>query len=185
MSLPRHLPSLWLPDCKMERIVIHWTAGGPQPSLLDKSHYHFLVAQDGNVHKGVYSVKANARPFRAIPGTYAAHALNFNAGAIGISLCGMAGATESPFRAGPYPIRESQWIVASQVAAECCLKYGIDPAIYAVCQHGEIEKRWGVKQKQKWDVCKLPWHFDWTHDQVERDFRLRVISHLKALKAGQ
>jgi N-acetyl-anhydromuramyl-L-alanine amidase AmpD len=171
-----HLPSLWLPSLpsgSLEHIVIHWTGGANSVSALDKLHYHFIVDGEGVVHRGIWSVKSNARPFRRRTG-YAAHSLNFNAGSIGIALCGMGGATESPFRAGKWPIRQLQWQIAAEVAAQCAAQYGISTTNYDILQHGEIQKRKQIAQRGKWDCCKLPWHPNWSHGDVERDFRLRV-----------
>lgn len=175
----KHLPAVWLPNCQMERIVLHWTGGTNKCTARDKTHYHFIIDGAGLVHRGVFSIRANARPFRAIPGTYAAHAWNFNASSIGVSLAGMGGhVTESPFRPGPYPIKPAQWQIAAEVVAQLCDFYSIPVTYETVLQHGEIEKRTGVKQRGKWDINKLPWHPDWTSDEVQRDFRLRVIKAL-------
>src|SRR5688500_4067258 len=99
------IPSAWLPSVKMDRVIAHWTAGGHKATEFDRGHYHILIEADGKLVKGKPSIAANASPVK--PG-YAAHALNANSGSIGVSLCCMAGATESPFRAGNSPMTQRQ-----------------------------------------------------------------------------
>ena len=181
--MSRILKAEWLPNSfpkqKPSRIVLHWTGGSRRCSDLDRQHYHFIVDGAGTVHQGDHSIKANCRPMSR---RYAAHALNFNAGTIGIALCGMAGASEMPLSFGPFPILQAQWLIGAQVAAECCEKYGINPLTRAVCQHGEIQDLWDVKQRGKWDVCRLPWAPHLSPAEVGKMFRLTVSDKLTALK---
>jgi len=175
---PEWLPEIKFPKRKPHAIVVHWTGGASTCSELDKEHYHFIVEGDGDVIKGDCSIRDNCRPMSK---NYAAHALNFNGGAIGVSLCGMAGAKESPFNPGKYPINERQWDIAARVVAELCIKYGIAVTYETVLQHGEIQKNTGVAQRGKWDCCKLPWQPEWNSEQVCRDFRLRVMKWIDRL----
>lgn len=132
----------------MKRLVIHWTAGGPRPSPYEKTRYHFLIDQDGERHEGDMPPEANKSPLGA---GYVRHAGGFNSDSIGISLCGMLNATESPFNAGPYPITAEQVGEAAKLAAELCVIYGISVTPATVLMHAEILPRFG-RGVYKWDV---------------------------------
>ncbi len=150
------LPNSWKPAANMKRIVAHWTAGGHKASGLDKSHYHILIEADGNLVLGKFSIKANEKP---VSGGYAAHTRKTNSGAIGISVCCMRNATESPFNAGPSPMTKVQWDVMISAMADLCRSYSIEVTPQTVLGHGEVEKNLGPKHKQtgKWDPLRLPW----------------------------
>ena len=55
----RLIPANWTPDAAMQRIVCHWTAGGPKATNLDRQHYHILIEDDGDLVRGRFSVKDN------------------------------------------------------------------------------------------------------------------------------
>lgn len=132
----------------MKAIVLHWTGGGPRPSPYEKFRYHFLIAHDGERHEGDMPPEANRSPLGA---GYARHAGGFNSDSIGISLCGMFNATESPFNAGPYPITAGQVREAAKLAAELCVIYRIPVTPTTVLMHSEIRPRFG-RGVYKWDV---------------------------------
>src|SRR5690606_21014224 len=96
------IPAAWLPLVPMKRIIMHWTAGAYQPNDTDKAAYHFLIDGTAALHSGV-NVALNSGSLKS---GYAAHTLNCNTDSIGVSLCCMAGASETPFDAGKYPMRE-------------------------------------------------------------------------------
>lgn len=73
---------------KLNKIILHWTAGGKQPNTTDLEHYHFVVDGDGLVRQGKYKPEDNEN---CKDGKYAAHTGGGNTGAIGIALCGMLG----------------------------------------------------------------------------------------------
>lgn len=150
----RMIPSDWLPQCRMDRVICHWTAGTHIPNAVDRQHYHILIAGDGTLVRGLASIKDNSHPPSA---HYAAHTLNCNSGSIGVSLCGMAGAIESPFRPGDYPINESQWASLVQVVRELCDFYSIPVTLKTVLTHAEVQANIGVTQRNKWDIAVLPW----------------------------
>lgn len=148
----------WLPDVKMKRIILHWTAGANIASDFDKEHYHLLVEQtpggSARVVRGKFPISANTPPL--VEGEYAAHTLRANSYAIGVSLCGMAGAVESPFRPGPSPITKAQWEKAIELVSFLCKTYSIEPTRENVLSHAEVEKTLKIKQRQKWDISRLP-----------------------------
>lgn len=148
------MPEDWMPWATMQRIVFHWTAGGNKASANDKSHYHFLFEGDSSLVRGDRSVKDNDAPIR---GPYAAHTLNCNSDSIGTSLCGMAGAKESPFNAGKSPITKESWDAMVRGHADLCIRYSITPTPSTLLSHAEVQETLGIKQKGKWDIARLPW----------------------------
>jgi hypothetical protein len=148
------IPADWMPQAKISRVVLHWTAGSHKASDFDRQHYHVLIEGDGKVVKGFPSIAANSLP-RVRPG-YAAHTRSCNSGSIGVSLCCMANAVERPFNAGKYPLTKSQWAEASSVVAALCKHYGIKVTPETVLSHAEVQGNLGIAQKGKWDIAVLP-----------------------------
>jgi N-acetyl-anhydromuramyl-L-alanine amidase AmpD len=146
------VPAAWMPAAKMTRIICHWTAGTHKANSTDKAHYHILIEGDGSLVRGVRSIKDNEAP---IGGGYAAHTLNCNTGSIGVSLCCMAGATESPFDPGKYPMRRVQWERLVDVVADLCERYAISVTRLTVLSHAEVQATLGIKQRNKWDFTRL------------------------------
>lgn len=143
----------WLPNCKMERIVFHWTAGSWKASANDKNHYHLLIEGDGTIVRGAPSIDKNSKP---VKNGYAAHTLNCNGGSIGVAVCGMLGATETPFSPGKYPITENQVEKLFKVLAELCEEYDIGVGPKTLLSHAEVQQNLGIKQRGKWDISRLP-----------------------------
>lgn len=147
------VPKAALVPAKMERIVVHWTAGNHKASALDREHYHLLIEGDGTVVQGIPSIALNQRPAKK---GYAAHTLNCNSGSIGVSLCCMAGAIEEPFNAGVAPMTKVQWDALPYVLAELCRFYSIPVTPQTVLSHAEVEPTLKIKQRGKWDITRLP-----------------------------
>lgn len=159
----------------MKRIILHWTAGGNSATALDRAHYHFLVEGDGKVVRGDHSIDDNVN---TNDGDYAAHTLGANTRSIGVSMCGMAGASESPFRPGPAPIRKVQWEVLAKVVADLCETYSIPVTDKTVLGHGEVQSNLGIKQRGKWDPMVLPWSPGLSRREVGDQFRSMVTELL-------
>lgn len=136
-------------------IVVHWTAGTNKVSELDRQHYHFIIDGTGLVVPGIYSVEDNDN---TSDGRYAAHTRGANTGRIGVSMCGMRGAVESPFEAGPSPLTKQSWDAMVKLVALLCAKYKIKVTPQTVLTHAEVEKTLGIKQKGKWDITRLPFN---------------------------
>ncbi|WP_377838684.1 N-acetylmuramoyl-L-alanine amidase [Bosea sp. UC22_33] len=149
----QHLPADWMPAARMKRIVVHWTAGAHRASGLDRRHYHILIEGDGKLVRGIPSIDLNDA--REVKPGYAAHTLSCNTGSIGVSLCCMAGAVESPFNAGEAPMTRSQWEALPRVLADLCRRYGISVTPRTVLSHAEVQGTLGIKQKGKWDISRL------------------------------
>jgi len=146
------IPIEWMPPAKMVRIIAHWTAGAHKASEHDRQYYHLLIEGDGKLIRGIYSIADNVS---TSDGRYAAHCKNCNTGSIGVSLCCMAGAIESPFNAGQYPMTSTQWDVLSTVLAELCDEYDIPAEPETVLSHAEVEGTLGIDQSGKWDFTRL------------------------------
>lgn len=149
---PVVVPSNWMPTAAMQRIIVHWTAGAHKATTFDKSHYHILIEGDGTVIRGTPTIDLNQSPVR---GRYAAHTLNCNSGSIGVSLCCMAGARESPFNAGPAPMTRAQWDKLPHVLAALCERYSINVTPKTVLSHAEVQANLGIVQRGKWDIARL------------------------------
>lgn len=146
------VPANWMPPAAMQRIIVHWTAGGHKATEFDKGHYHILIEGDGTVVRGKPTIDLNQSPVRK---DYAGHTLNCNSGSIGVSLCCMAGARESPFDAGQAPMTRAQWDRLPHVLAELCERYSIPPSPKTLLSHAEVENNLGIKQRGKWDIARL------------------------------
>lgn len=173
------VPAEWMPAAQMARIIVHWTAGAHVPTDFDKQHYHILIDGAGKLVRGKPTIDLNGLP-KAKAG-YAAHTLNCNTGSIGISLCGMAGAVEKPFKAGNAPITSAQWGALIEACADLCRRYGIEPSPKTLLSHAEATVNLGIKQKGKWDIAILPFntHLD-TAAKVGAELRANVSNLLKA-----
>lgn len=153
-SFPAYtIPADWMPDAKMQRVIVHWTAGTHVASENDRSHYHVLLEGSGKPVRGTPSIKLN-EVVKTGSG-YAAHTLNCNTGSIGVSMCCMGGAVESPFSAGKYPMTLEQWDAMTWAVADLCRRYSIPVTDKAVLTHAEVQNNLGVPQRGKWDVTRL------------------------------
>jgi N-acetyl-anhydromuramyl-L-alanine amidase AmpD len=149
---PVAVSAAWMPPARMQRIIVHWTAGAHKASDLDKAHYHILIQGDASLVRGIPTIDLNQAPAKK---GYAAHTLNCNTGSIGVSLCCMAGAIESPFNAGKFPMTEAQWDKLPVVLAALCERYNIIPSPTTVLSHAEVQTNLGIKQRGKWDIARL------------------------------
>ncbi len=146
------VPSSWLSPVKMIGIVFHWSAGAHIASGLDKTHYHIIIEGSGNLVRGK-DIAKNAAP---LPADYAAHTKGHNTSIIGVSLACMAGAQESPFKAGSAPMTPTQWGRLPIVLADLCHAYKIPVTRQTVLSHAEVQKTLGIKQNGKWDITWTP-----------------------------
>jgi uncharacterized protein YacL (UPF0231 family) len=163
----------------MRRLHLHWTGGTHDANDLDRAHYHFLVEGDGKVIRGDQPVTANQAPIR---GAYAAHTLRANAGAIAISACCMGGAVQGGTH-GKWPLNRIQAHALAEAAAQICDRYGIPVTEKTVLCHGEVERQLGIKQRNKWDPCVLPWAPHLSMSQVCDWWRSEIRRELEKLQA--
>jgi len=170
------IPIEWMPECTMIYITTHWSAGAYEVSSADKEHYHIIVDGGGRLVRGDYSIKANVSTSDA--DGYAAHTNQANTKNIGLAAACMAGAVESPFNAGKYPLTELQWMTLAKCAAELAIRYKIPNDRYKIMQHGEWQSNQGVPQNGKWDITKLPWSSGLSKTEVCDEFRRHVQSFM-------
>jgi hypothetical protein len=169
------VPPEWMPNCTMKRIICHWTAGGYRAGDHDRECYHILVEGDGRLVRGDHSIDDNVSTG---DDDYAAHTLGCNTQSIGISVCCMANAEESPFKTGPCPMTREQWEVLAQVAAQLAKRYGIPVTRTTILGHGEVQDLLNKAQKHKWDPLVLPWEPGTPKRTVGDRFRARVAELL-------
>lgn len=180
---------IFLDNCHMERIHVHWTGGGYFPNAVDLEAYHILIDVNGLYHEGDDPIVSNAAPKWV---DYAAHTFNANTNAIGISLCSMADAallaTTPHYEVawGNFPFTPTQWVALIQACADLCLVYNIKPHPKTLMSHAEVPLNLGIKQKNKWDICALPWNSSFnTPTLVGNELRARVddeLAHRRAAK---
>ncbi|AGT09093.1 peptidoglycan recognition protein family protein [Paracoccus aminophilus] len=126
------------------RVHWHWAASGYAASTEATAAYHALILGDGEVR------------WLADPAAQRAHTQGANGGAIGLSICAMAGANERPFVWGRAPIRPVQVSALARETARLCRLYDIPVSRWSTLSHAEIQPSLGVVQKNKWDITVLP-----------------------------
>lgn len=171
-----YIPKADLDNAKMKRIIVHWTAGAHRASDLDRQHYHYMIQGDGQVVAGRYRPADNEKTGDR---HYAAHTRGTNTGSIGVALCAMAGAQESPFRPGSHPFSESQWQRMTEVVAQLCHHYQIPVTEKTVLGHGEVQKNLKIKQNGKWDPMVLPFNPSLSKAEVGEKLRADVLAALR------
>lgn len=173
--MPRIVPADWMPDAKMTRIHLHWTAGHGKANATDRAAYHILIEADGALVRGDRSIAANARPLSR---DYARHTAGANTGAIGVSLCCMAGVNlEKDYLKSPAPMTEVQWRTGFAVLADLADHYEILVTPVTVLTHAEVQPNLGIPQDGKWDVTRLS--FDPTlkgAQAIGRELRAQVAA---------
>lgn len=121
---------------KLNKIVIHWTAGTYNPNNIDFEHYHFMITGDGLVINGKYTPEDNINCY---DGKYAQHTGGGNTGSIGIAVCGMAN-----FNGGhdstKYPLTKVQCERMFKFCADLCKKYNIPIDKGHIMTHYEFGK---------------------------------------------
>jgi hypothetical protein len=135
------------------RIILHWTAGGPVASDLDKAHYHFIYEQTDQVMAGDLPPEENITTNDHI---YGAHTRRLNTGSIGVAFAGMAQAQQVPFRPGPCPLLAPQIEAGCRHVAQLCRRYAIAVTRRTVLTHAEVQPTLGIAQRGKWDIRWLP-----------------------------
>ncbi|MFN3652211.1 MAG: N-acetylmuramoyl-L-alanine amidase [Armatimonadota bacterium] len=178
----RLVPLTWMPPAAMSRVIIHWTGGDYHANGLDREHYHLLIEGDGKLVRGDEPITANVST-RDRDG-YAAHTRGCNTGSIGVTVCCMRGALESPRRFGSYPMTREQWEAMAVAVADLCDRYEIPVGPRTVLGHGEVERILKIDQNGKWDPLSLPWAPDVPSAKVGDVFRSAVSAALKKPQAA-
>lgn len=137
----------------LHRIVLHWTAGAYDGVAYARKHYHLVVDGECDVHAGKLAPEANAN---ISDGIYTPHTRALNGGSIGVAICAMGGAVESPFNAGKWPVTLKQIDVMCEEVADLCDTYDIPLSPWTVLTHAEVQGTLGVRQRGKWDYTWIP-----------------------------
>lgn len=121
----------------VKRMTVHWTGGDYTTGYDD---YHFF---------GVWNrAKREAHIVKALSiKTMGEHAFKANTGNVGLSLCGMAGATRGNL--GNYQIEPAFLRENAIFAAEFCAWHGLDPRTQLV-DHQQVDREIG--RGAKWDI---------------------------------
>ena len=146
------IPTAWLSPCAMKRVIAHWSAGGHKVSEIDREHYHIIWGGDGIPVRGDHAISDNVT---AGDGDYAAHTGGCNTGSIGVSLACMAGAVESPFDTGRFPMTARQWDAMIEASPSSASSTGFPVTPQTVLSHAEVQKTLGIRQRGKWDFTRL------------------------------
>lgn len=155
----------------LTRIHWHWTAGAHLANAVDRAAYHVLIEGDGTVIRA------------AEPSAARSHTRNANSGAIGISLCAMAGAVERPFAAGAYPVTAAQIGALARETARACLAYDIPVSRWSTLSHAEVQPTLAIAQRQKWDITWLP-GMSGPADPITVGDRLRDLVRAEIINQG-
>ena len=138
---------------KLERIIGHWAASTYAMATESAEHYHFSIDGNGAVIPGKFKPEDN---LNVADGKYAQHTYHCNTGSIGVSILAMAGAVESPFNPGRWPIKLIQQDAYVKLVAQLAKKYAIPITPQTILTHAEVQPTLGIRQKQKWDITWLP-----------------------------
>ena len=174
------VPPLAALPARPQRVILHWTGGGPRASAFECEHYHYLVQQDLVVVRGM-QVALNMRAC----GTgvdYAAHTRGFNSYSVGVSFCGMLGAVQGGSM-GKHPLTEPQVEAGCAFIAKLCREWGLAPTVDQVFTHAEAQRVHGRPQQWKWDIDVLPWR-QATPEENGRYLRERIAAHMPEVVAA-
>ncbi len=140
----------------LRAIYLHWTAGDYRTTY---PAYHFCVAlgDDGRpTVVATHDARANMRDVRAGDAPYAAHTAGRNSFALGLAICGMAGAEPADF--GDYPLRDDLVRTFCELAAYAARAYGIAIDAEHVMTHAEaalVDGYFGTSDDERWDIARL------------------------------
>lgn len=137
----------------MQRIIIHWTAGGAVPTSYEKEFYHYLIDSLGKIYQGKFKPEAN---LVCRKGMYAAHTGGCNTGSIGVSMCGMAN-FKNKNNMGEFPITKIQFEATMMLCAQLAKQYDIHVSPENVMTHYEFgQKNPKTTSYGKIDIIFLP-----------------------------
>ena len=151
---------------KLNKIIIHWSAGRYYPTQFERANYHYLVDKDGKIYQGIYKPEDN---IDCTDGKYAQHTGGGNTGAIGVSMCAMFG-FKSSNNTGKYPITPIQFESCMNFCSELSKKYNIPIDSRYVMTHFEFgQKNPKTTSFGKIDIVYLPC-YPWVKKNEIGDF---------------
>lgn len=140
---------------KLNKIIVHWTAGHTHPCEEDLNAYHFVVDGDGLIHTCYHEPEDN---IDCKDGNYAQHCGGGNTGAIGVAACGMWGYNDSTrtCKDSKDMLTHTQMEALFAWVAYLCKKYSILPK--QVLTHAEFGKAHPKSSSAgKIDINIIPW----------------------------
>ncbi|GAC1312311.1 MAG: hypothetical protein NVS2B3_15850 [Vulcanimicrobiaceae bacterium] len=147
------------PPGDVRRIYLHWTAGD-YATVFPAYHYCVALGPSGvPLVVETCDPRANMRDLRdarACDAAYAAHTANRNSYALGIAICGMAGAVPEAF--GAYPLRDEMVAACCDLAAAACAAYALAIDGATVMTHAEAaleDGYFGAAEDERWDIARL------------------------------
>ena len=171
-EVSRVIPQAWLtPGARVFRVILHWSAGTYTPNLIDRSHYHLMIAGDGTAVRGLARV-----------GQYAPHVRGLNTGSVGIAACAMAGARQGVMD-GRYPLTGLQVERMCQAAAEVVHAYRLALTERTCLTHSEVTDVYRITQRNRWDIDYLPYDPTRKAGDVHELLRRKVDWYLARLIA--
>jgi hypothetical protein len=140
---------------KLDKITIHWSVTGYQPTKDCYQHYHFIIDGNGLVHSGNKPPESNLES-SVDKGTYLEHCGGGNRNNIGVSFAAMLGFVNSK-KVGKYPITQKQFEAGVKFIAHLVKEYKIPVTPDHVFTHYEF----GLKHRNtpsfgKIDIMYLP-----------------------------
>ena len=166
----------------LNKIIIHWTAGGSIPNDVDRNHYHYMIDSQGQLHSGKHKPEDN---INCNDGKYAAHTGGGNTGAIGVALCGMLGFKDKN-NVGRFPLTQKQVESALYFIAGLSLKYKIPVTPQSIMTHYEFGKaNPKTSSAGKIDIIYLPPYPDVPADKIGDFLRGKIKWYQEKIKKGK
>lgn len=181
----RVIPATWLAKAKVQRVIMHWTAGAYHVTPHDRECYHVILCDERELGRGddvraIRGIHAPAANDHTADGAYAAHTRGLNTGSFGLSVACMHGAHPK----GPYgdaPLTKLLWERLAQAAAEVLTAYGLELSERTCLFHSEVERVYNKPQAGKWDIDVLCWAPERPAAEVHAEFRRKVAWYLGRL----
>lgn len=155
---------------KLNRIIIHHTAGTYLPNSIDRLHYHFLYGKN-KLYNGLFKPDDN---IDCKDEKYAAHTGGGNTGSIGVAFCGNLGFKNS-LNVGDYPLLPEQLEMGYKHIAYLCKLYNIPVLPQSVITHYEFgQANPKTSSYRKIDITFLPTDPSLNPGQVGNKIREKI-----------
>lgn len=123
----------------LKRIVIHHTGGNYKPSVGEKTKYHYLIDDKGQIFKGDCTPQDN---ISCVDGNYAPHIKLYNTGSIGVACCGNFGYSLVNKNRTSYPLTQAQIEAMCSCIAHLCITFDIKVSEATVFTHYEYDNKY-------------------------------------------
>lgn len=163
----------------LSKICLHWSAGASSPCEVDLKAYHFVVDALGKIHQGHFKPEDN---INCTDKKYAKHCGGGNTNCIGLSALGMAGFNLKD-KQTKYPLTKLQVEAFCKLAAELCIKYGIQVSSETVFTHHEFgQKHPRTTSYGKIDFTYLPFLPNLEKDKIPDFLRNKISWYIIQIK---